>query len=148
METPKSTIRIKYYLVGRRFYQIAVTTPTAGVVAADIRRHADDLEKKGEKDLAKNFRENFSSNSAAEMVRSMVLIADEFFASFKLTGKPVMGGKTRHETKVIAVGEKRKAVPVKKVIRGIALKKVDRSLSGISKSSRHFRQGRGASDYF
>jgi hypothetical protein len=93
VETPKLTIRMKYYLVGQRFYQIAVSTLTAGVLAADMRRHADDLEKRGEKDLAKMLRENFPSNSATEMARSFVLIADEFFASFKLTGKPVVGRK-------------------------------------------------------
>jgi hypothetical protein len=88
-ETPESTIRMKYYLVGQRFYQVAASTLTAGVLAAEMRRQADDLEKKGEKDLAKVFRENFPSNSATEMARSMVLFADEFFTSFKLTGKPV-----------------------------------------------------------
>jgi hypothetical protein len=116
VETPKSTFRMRYYLVGQRFYQIAVSTLTAGVLASDMRRQADDLEKKGKKELAKILRENFPSNSATEMARSMVLIADEFFASFKLSGKPVVGGKTTPEGK---------AVPVKKVISGSAIKKAD-----------------------
>jgi TonB family protein len=114
-ETPKLTFRMKYYLVGRRFYQIAVTTLTSGFLAADFQRGLDDLEKQGKKDLAKIFRENFSDNNAAEMARSMVLIADEFFASFKLTGKPEMSRKTAPESKAVAV---------KKVIQGSALKKV------------------------
>jgi TonB family protein len=104
-ETPKSTFRMKYYLVGRRFYQIAVSTPTAGALAADERRVANDLEKQGKKDLAKIMREN--AHNATELARSMVLIADEFFASFKLTDKPL-----------IAVDETGKVDP------GSALKKV------------------------
>ena len=102
-ETPTSTIRMKYYLVGQRFYQIAVSTLTAGALAAEMRRQADDLEKRGEKDLAKIFRENFPSSSGTEMARSFVLIADEFFASFKLTGKPVVGGKRTPEGKAVPV---------------------------------------------
>jgi TonB family protein len=116
VETPKSTFRMKRYLVGRRFYQITVSTLTAGFLAADIRRHANDLEKQGKKDLAKITREN--ANNAAELARSMVLIADKFFASFKLTGKPVVGEKTTPETKVVAVDEKGNVEP------GSALTKV------------------------
>lgn len=86
VETPNSIFRMRYYLVGQRFYQIAISTP------------------------------NYSTKNEPEMTRSMVLIADEFFPSFKLTGKPEMGRKTTPE---------RKAVAVKKVIRGSALKKVD-----------------------
>lgn len=114
VETPKSTFRMRYYLVGRRFYQIAVTTLTSGFIAADSQSRLDDLEKQGKKDLARIIREN--PDNSAELARSMVLIADEFFASFKLTGKPEMGRKTAPE---------RKAVAVKKVIQGSALKKVD-----------------------
>jgi len=90
VETPKSTFRMRYYLVGRRFYHIAASTLTAGILAADLRKHADDLEKQGKNDLAEIFRENFRANSAAEMARSMIEITDEFFASFKLTGKPAV----------------------------------------------------------
>ena len=120
-ETPKSTFRMRYYLVGQRFYQIAATTLTAGFLAADYQKVLDDLEKQGKKDLAKIIREN--PDNSAELARSMVLIADEFFASFKLTGKPV--------NKVIAVDEKGKAVGVKKVIavdekgKAVGVKKVD-----------------------
>jgi hypothetical protein len=95
VETPKSTIRMKYYLVGQRLYQIAASTMNAGALDAEMRRHEDDLEKKGEKDLAKKFRENFPFKSGADMARSFVFIADEFFASFKLTGKPGMGKSQR-----------------------------------------------------
>jgi len=80
---PDSAFRMRYYLVGQRFYQIAVRT-----------------------------------TNAAEMARSMVLMTDEFFASFKLTGRPV--------NKALAVDEKGKARAVKKgVISGSALKMVD-----------------------
>jgi TonB family protein len=128
VEKPNSTFRMRYYLVGQRFYQIAISTPSA-----DIKRQA-------------------SENDPAEINRSMVLLADEFFDSFKLAGKPVMGGKTTpdsaatatsagvtHNTtlpgkphqdrnlkgeKATAVDEKGKAVAVKKVEPGAPLKKV------------------------
>lgn len=94
-ETPKSTFRMRYYLVGRRFYQIAISTPSAGFLAADLQRHANDLEKQNDKDLAKIFWEI----DLAGIARSMDLFVSEYFASFQLTGKPVMGGKTTPETK-------------------------------------------------
>jgi len=56
-ETPNSTFRMKYYLVGQRFYQIAISTP------------------------------NDPAKHAAETARSMELIASKFFDSFKLTGE-------------------------------------------------------------
>jgi TonB family protein len=82
-KTPDSKFRMKYYLVGQRFYQIAISTPN---------------------DRAKN---------AAETAGSMEIIASRFFDSFKITGKPEMGGKTTPE--IIAVDENGKAVWVKKV---------------------------------
>jgi protein TonB len=115
-ETPKSTFRMRYYLVGQRFYQIAASTLTAGFLAADFQKGLDDLEKQGKKDLAKIIREN--PDNSAELARSMVLIADEFFASFKITGKAVMGGKTTPEPKEFAADDKRRVDP------GSALKKV------------------------
>jgi hypothetical protein len=82
VELPDSMFRMRYYLVGQRFYQIAVRTI-----------------------------------NTAEVARSMVEMADEFFASFKLTGKPV--------NKAPAVDEKGKAAVVKKgVLSGRVLKKV------------------------
>ena len=117
VETPNLKFRMRYYLVGQRFYQIAASTLTAGFLAADFQRGLDDLEKQGQKDLAKIFRENANNaNNAAEGARSLEIIADEFIASFKLTGKLV--------NKVITVDEKRKAIEVKKVDPGSALKKV------------------------
>jgi TonB family protein len=112
VETPKSTFRMKYYLVGRRFYQITVSTLTAGFLAADIRKRANELEKQGKKDLAKTVREN--ANNAAELARSMVLIADEFVSSFKLTGEP--------ENKAPTVDEKGERVVVKRGVLGGAIK--------------------------
>jgi len=107
METPNSTFRMKYYLIGQRFYQIAVSTP---------------------KDSAKN---------AAETARSMELIAAKFFDSFKLTGKSMIAvnetGKAVEVKKAIVVDDTGKAVEVKKAIAvddtgrvdaGSALKKV------------------------
>jgi len=87
-ETRNSKFRMRCYLVGQRFYQIAVSTPN---------------------DPAKN---------AAEIARSMEFTASKFFESFKLTGKPVMGGKTTPETKAIAVDDNGR------VDQGSALKKV------------------------
>lgn len=121
VETPNSTFRMRYYLVGQRFYQIAISTPTAGFLAADMQRLANDLEKQGQKELAKIFRESDPTKNAAEMARSMELFAAKFFDSFKLTGKPAAGKKT---TKAIAVDEDGKEVAVKKIDPGLALKKV------------------------
>jgi len=59
-KTPESTFRMKYYLVGQRFYQIAISTPN---------------------DPAKN---------AGEIARSMEFTASKFFDSFELTGKPAI----------------------------------------------------------
>jgi len=113
-ETPNSTYRMRYYLVGRRFYQIAISTPSAGFLAADIQRHANDLETRNDKDLAKIFWEI----DPAGIARSMDLFVSDFFTSFKLTGKPVMGGKSTPETKVIAADDNGRVDP------GITLKKV------------------------
>jgi TonB family protein len=78
-KTSDSTFRKKYYLVGQRFYQIAISTPN---------------------DPAKN---------AAEIARSNELIASEFFDSFEFTGKPVIAadetGKAVGVKKVIAGDE-------------------------------------------
>ena len=78
-KTPDSKFRMKYYLVGQRFYQIAVSTPN---------------------DRAKN---------AAETARSMELIASKFFDSFEFTGKPVIAaaetGKAVGVRKEIAVDD-------------------------------------------
>ena len=91
-KTPDSKFRMKYYLVGQRFYQIAISTP---------------------KDPAKN---------AAEIARSMELIASRFFDSFEFTGKPVIPadgtGKAVVVKKVIPVDETGRVDP------GNALKKV------------------------
>jgi TonB family protein len=118
-ETPNSTFRMKYYLVGQRFYQIAISTLN---------------------DPAKN---------AAETARSTELIASKFFDSFKLIGNPVMGGKTTPEIiavdengkavpvkKVIAVDETGETRPVKKVDIGSALKKVAPSYPSEAKAAR------------
>jgi TonB family protein len=83
-KTSDSRFRMKYYLVGQRFYQITISTPN---------------------DPAKN---------AAEMARSMEIIASRFFDSFEFTGKPV-----------IAADETGKAVGVKKVIAGDETGRVD-----------------------
>jgi TonB family protein len=92
VELPDSMFRMRYYLVGPRFYQIAVRTI-----------------------------------NTAEMARSMVEMTDEFFASFKLSGKPVNNAP--------AVGEKGKAAVVKKVIQGSALKKVSPAYSEEAKAA-------------
>src|SRR5262245_22360063 len=101
-KTPDSKFRMKYYLVGQRFYQIAISTPN---------------------DRAKN---------AAEIARSMELIASRFFDSFEFTGKPVIAadgtGKAVGVRKVNAVDETgRKVIAVDETGRvdpGNALKKV------------------------
>jgi len=92
VELPDSMFRMRYYLVGSRFYQIAVRTI-----------------------------------NTAEVARSMVEMTDEFFASFKLSGKPV--------NKAPAVGEKGEAAVVKKVIQGSALKKVSPAYSEEAKAA-------------
>jgi len=92
VELPDSMFRMRYYLVGPRFYQIAVRTI-----------------------------------NTAEVARSMVEMTDEFFASFKLSGKPV--------NKAPAVGEKGEAAVVKKVIQGSALKKVSPAYSEEAKAA-------------
>jgi TonB family protein len=61
VKTPNSTFRIRRYLVGQRFYQIAISMQ----------------------------RENDPAKNAAEITRSMDLTASKFFDSFKLTSKPV-----------------------------------------------------------
>jgi len=98
VELPDSMFRMRYYLVGSRFYQIAVRTI-----------------------------------NTAEMARSMVEMTDEFFASFKLNGKPV--------NKAPAIGEEGKAAVVNKVVKsgvlsGSALKKVGPAYPGEAKAAR------------
>jgi TonB family protein len=121
VETPNSTFRMRHYLVGQRFYQLAISTPTAGFLAADMQRLANDLEKQGQKELAQIFRGNDSAKNAAGIAGSLEVFAARFFDSFKLTGQPAVGKKT---IKAIAVDEKGKAVAVKKIDPGSALKKV------------------------
>ena len=109
-ETPNSTFRMKYYLVGQRFYQIAISTPN---------------------DPAKN---------AAETARSMELIASKFFDSFKLTGKRLIAldenGKAVPVKKVFTVEENGGTRPVKNVDVGSALKKVAPSYPKKAKAAR------------
>src|SRR5262249_31772889 len=93
VELPDSMFRMRYYLVGQRFYQIAVRTI-----------------------------------NTAEVARSMVEMTDEFFASFKLTGKPV--------NKAPAVSEMRKAAVVKKgILSGRVLKKVSPAYPGEARAA-------------
>jgi TonB family protein len=77
--TPNSMSRMRYYLVGQRFYQIAISTPI---------------------DTAKN---------AAEMDRSRELITAKFFDSFKLSGRPMIAvdetGKAVEAKKAIVVDD-------------------------------------------
>jgi len=94
VELPNSMFRMRYYLVGQRFYQIAVRT-----------------------------------TNAADVARAMVEMTDEFFASFKLSGKPV--------NKPPAVGEKGKPAVVKKgVLSGRVLKKVNPAYPGEAQAAR------------
>src|SRR5262245_12611007 len=97
VELPDSMFRMRYYLVGSRFYQIAVRTI-----------------------------------NTAEVARSMVEMTDEFFASFKLNGKPV--------NKAPAVGEKGEAAVVKKVVKkgvlsGSVLNKVSPAYPGEARAA-------------
>ena len=121
VETPNSMFRMRHFLVGQRFYQIAISTPTAGFIATDMQRLANDLEKQNQKELAKIFRENDSAKNAAGVVGSLEVFAAKFFDSFKLTGQPAVGKKT---IKAIAVDENGKEVAVNKIDPGLALKKV------------------------
>ena len=84
MEALNLKYRTKSCLAGQRVYEITIWIPT---------NHA---------------------YHAVEIARSMELIASRFFDSFKITGKPEMGGKTTPE--IIAVDENGKAVWVKKAI--------------------------------
>jgi len=131
VETPNSKFRMKYYLVGQRFYQIAISTQSADLIASYIQKL-----------------EIGSANDAAAMARSMELFAAKFFDSFKLTGKPTTGekttpdstiattadganqnatspGKQRHDRRVkaIAVDRKGRALAVKKIDQGRAITK-------------------------
>lgn len=121
VETPNLRFRMKYFLVGQRFYQIAVSTQTDSFITAYLQNLANDLEKQWQKDLAKNLKEGDPATNAAEMARSMELFAARFFDSFKLTSKPAAGKKT---IKAIAVDEDGKEVAVKKIDPGSAIKKV------------------------
>jgi TonB family protein len=109
-KTPDSTFRMKYYLVGQRFYQIAISTPN---------------------DTAKN---------AAETARSMELIASKFFDSFKLTGERLIAvdenGKAVWVKKASAVNGTEERRPVNKVDIGSALKKVAPSYPKEAKAAR------------
>jgi TonB family protein len=85
VERPDSIFRMRYYLVGGRFYQIAIITPTSGFISADLQRLAKHLEKRKEDDLAKLLAENDPDKIAAGIARSLELIVVEFFDSFKVT---------------------------------------------------------------
>src|SRR5262249_53980571 len=148
VETPVSKFRMKYYLVGQRFYQIAISTQSADLIASYFQKIANDLEKEKGKDFANLFRETGSANDAAEMARSMELFAAKFFDSFSLTGKAATGkkatpdstiattadganqntaspGKQSQQSRVraVAVDRKGRAVAVKKIEQGRAIKK-------------------------
>jgi len=130
VETPNSMFRMKYFLVGQRFYQIATSTPTADFIARtwfpDFRKLADELEKQKQNDLAKSLRENAPTKNVAEIIQSLELFAAKFFGSFKLTGNTASPVKTPQDQRVkaVVVDEKGRPVTVKKIAPGSALKKV------------------------
>src|SRR5262249_27099427 len=131
VETPNSKFRMKYYLIGQRFYQIAISTQSAELIASYIQKL-----------------EIGSANDAAGMGRSMGLFSAKISNSFRLTAKPEKGkkktpdstiattadgakqntaspGKQRQQSRVkaIAVDRKGRAVAVKKIEQGRAIKK-------------------------
>src|SRR5262249_16333881 len=113
VETPDLMLREKYFLVGQRFYQIAISTQTADFITRTW--------------PAEKLRKNDPAKNAAEFAKSMELFAAKFFDSFRLTDKPAMGRKTTPDSAVatpVLVDKNGRAVAVQKIDPGAALKKV------------------------
>ena len=139
VETPDSIFRMKYYLVGTRFYQIAITTWSEGLLAEDLKEIMASLKKEGQTAPAAVVKERDPAKNAAAVAASLDLIATEFLASFKLTVKPAAdprGPAADRRFKVIAPDGKGVVIAPGRLKPGRALKRLQPSYPSKAKAAR------------